>query len=328
MASLFDVVTSTTINGNCAQYTSKLDQLVTDALKLAKAGVQACDDYQKADPVAERLLDAFFQKPTTADVQSAKSWYEYLEYWLENGGPLTGRTQKPLLFCEDHSQRVTMSTPMRDAQGQINPNPNGKGSYLIKDDPKMVAWQKSIATSLQVAVSDVYPYWDKTQLLYWMDEAKGTALQYQCAQNSLGYTNSQASERGAVTLCPSSFAPGTLGSVAPVPVTLASYKANNNYPPTPNQPINDIMPAAATFFHELLHLFTDMGFVPSVGEEYNAWAIMGTMARANNQPLFTGSDSISNAESYTFVAGAAWYAQNMPYNGQVVEYYTGWATVP
>ena len=73
MAQLFDVVTDSTLNGNCAAYsTATLDQLASDALKLAEAGSKACDSYIASDPAMVRLFDAFFQGTDATAVAGMK----------------------------------------------------------------------------------------------------------------------------------------------------------------------------------------------------------------------------------------------------------------
>ncbi|PWY91527.1 hypothetical protein BO94DRAFT_573948 [Aspergillus sclerotioniger CBS 115572] len=326
MAKLFDVVTDSSLNGNCAAYsTATLDQLASDALKLAEAGSKACDSYVAADPAMVRLFDAFFQGTDATAVAGMKLWYDYVSNWLQNGGVLSGRTKLPLLFCGDHSIRQTMSSPLRDDDGNTHQNAQKTGDTLIVQDSYMKDWWKQVAVAQQVVLTAVYPYWDPQQLVYFFDQKKGSSVtDYQCADDSLGYTIAQG--RGSVTLCTSSFsAGGNLGSVAPSPIPAKDFVNGNPPSNQAAQPIDDIMPGAATLFHELLHLFSENKFVPSTGEEYNAWRIMGKMVRDDNT-YFTGDNSVDNAESYTFVAGAAYYTQNMPSNGKVVEYYTGYCS--
>ncbi|PYI08078.1 hypothetical protein BO78DRAFT_311669, partial [Aspergillus sclerotiicarbonarius CBS 121057] len=221
--------------------------------------------------------------------------------WLQNGGPLSGRTTQPLLFCGDHSIRQTMSTALRDANGNTHQNAQKTGDTLIIQDTYMKDWWKQIAAAQQVTLTAVYPYWDPQQLVYFFDQKKGSSVtDYQCAEDSLGYTITQS--RGSVTLCKSSFSSGgNLGSVAPSPIPAADFVNGNPPSNKVSQPIDDIMPAGATLFHELLHLFSESKFVPDVGEEYNAWRIMGKVVRDDNT-YFTGDNAVDNAESYTFVA--------------------------
>jgi hypothetical protein len=102
------------------------------------------------------------------------------------------------------------------------------------------------------------------------------------------------------------------GSVNPTPQAA-------NPAPTNGQTLADLMPTAATLFHELFHLVLGNGptFLPGGGEEYDLFGCLGL-------PFIS---ALRNPETFTFVAIAYDYTIQAPVvNGHRVEFFTGYTT--
>lgn len=137
-----------------------------------------------------------------------------------------------------------------------------------------------------------------------------------------GATQDQTSP-ATLTLCPSSFttARGLRKADMGTPVTAADVAKSNTAAAKKSKRLTDILPTAATMFHELFHLV--LGTAPTGPangpEEYGWKEIVGLSA----------SDSVRNPETFTLAAVAYDITTNYSpdKDGRRLEFYVNIGTV-
>ncbi|KAJ6782791.1 hypothetical protein PWT90_04148 [Aphanocladium album] len=321
----FDIKFGSDLAGGCKYVgETSMNTLFKDSLVLADAGIKATQTYG-TDPRATRLLNAFFGAgyDLTSDMLTEiTNHYVTIKKWIESPTP-TKDGKKPMLFC-DHTwlQRQDMQSQARDKDGNLMEDDEGN-ALKIKDVEDYRNTQKEEQALL--GGKKAFPYYSSVHKGYLYDMTHGGPTKGYCDETTEQAGTSHRLSTTTLTLCPRAF--GASQNIKGRKVTyrglhsaeISPWKRKDivkgNIPSTAPALSNEIVPTAATLFHELFHvvLGNEITF-PSQGECYGLDAM-----------LALGFDEAKlNPETFALVAVAYDYTENTQ---DGIEFYPGWAVV-